>query len=329
MVLYAISEHVEYGGVHSGDASMVLPSDVLPMETKVKLKNIMALIGKALNISGPYNIQCLHKDGKLKVIETNLRASRSMPFVSKTLDLDFVRTSALIFLGKPVRYDPRCDTMQGMDGSPVFVYSTKVAQFSYKRLPGADPLRGVEMASTGEVACFDTERNGAYLMSLAASWVPALVPGSRIWIAIHDIHDTLDETSHKWNHVLVAKKFHSLGFTIRTTAAAAKVLSGLNVPAEAVEGLENEGDVVADLRGSNSSAFFDLKRSMQESWYRARRAAIDYGIMLITDENQALQLAESMTSHRYDYRNVRSYEEWMSFRLQKLAEAGRPINDEL
>ena len=160
LVCYAISEHVENAGVHSGDATLILPSYSITDEQKKKMVDIIRTIGKELNISGLYNTQFLVKGDWVGVIETNLRASRSVPFVSKTLNIDFIHCAVLAMLDVPQEYIGTRD---------VNFFGVKSPQFSFNRLPSADPVLGVEMASTGEVACYGTTMEEAYMKSLVAS----------------------------------------------------------------------------------------------------------------------------------------------------------------
>eukprot|EP00731_Ephydatia_muelleri_P031726 Em0023g233a len=162
VVVMAISEHVENAGVHSGDATLVLPAQDLNEETVKSIESITRAVGSALAVSGPFNIQFIAKDNRLKVIECNLRVSRSFPFVSKTLDVDFVALATKIIVGVPVK--PVVVDFQALGRVGV-----KVPQFSFSRLTGADVRLGVEMASTGEVACFGKDRYDAYLKALLST----------------------------------------------------------------------------------------------------------------------------------------------------------------
>lgn len=160
IITYAISEHVENAGVHSGDATLVLPSYSISEENKQLMIEIVKKIGKKLNVSGLYNTQFLVNDNWVGVIETNLRASRSVPFVSKTLDIDFIKLAVHSMIGKRTDY---------IGTRNIGYYGVKCPQFSFDRLPESDPILGVEMSSTGEVACFGKTLEEAYLKSLIAS----------------------------------------------------------------------------------------------------------------------------------------------------------------
>lgn len=151
----AVSEHVENAGVHSGDATLVTPPRDLNGETLDKIREITRKIAEELFVSGPFNMQLIAKDNELKVIECNLRVSRSFPFVSKTLGHDFIATATQVIVGKEV------EPMEVLFGEGKV--GVKVPQFSFSRLAGADVTLGVEMSSTGEVACFGENRNEAYI----------------------------------------------------------------------------------------------------------------------------------------------------------------------
>ena len=152
----AISEHVENAGVHSGDATVLLPAQKLYVETSRQVKRMALQIAKALRISGPFNIQFMARDNEIKVIECNLRASRTFPFISKTFDFNFIELATKIMLGKHVKRVP-------FNINDLDYVGCKVPMFSFTRLQGADPKLGVEMASTGEVACFGRSHYEAYL----------------------------------------------------------------------------------------------------------------------------------------------------------------------
>lgn len=162
IVALVISEHVENAGVHSGDATLILPPQDLDPETVIKIEIATAKIAKALNISGPMNIQFIAKNNDIKVIECNVRASRSFPFVSKVLGVDLIELATRVMIGSVVEPIPK------IEASDNFV-AIKVPQFSFSRLAGADPILGVEMASTGEVACFGRDKYEAYLKALIST----------------------------------------------------------------------------------------------------------------------------------------------------------------
>lgn len=159
IVAYAISEHIEYAGVHSGDATIQFPPQKLYVETVRRIKRISRQIAKELNISGPFNIQYLAKDNDIKVIECNLRASRSFPFVSKVLKINFIELATKVMLGLPVE-KPNKNLFE------LDYVGIKASQFSFNRLQKADPVLGVDMASTGEVGCIGTDTSCAVLKAM-------------------------------------------------------------------------------------------------------------------------------------------------------------------
>ncbi len=159
---YAISEHVENAGVHSGDATLVLPAQKLYVLTVRTVKQIACQIAEALHISGPFNIQLLAKGNAVKVIECNLRASRTFPFISKTFDVNFITLATKVMMGYPCK--PFTISLYDYD-----YVAVKAPMFSFTRLRGADPTLGVEMSSTGEVACFGKDVQEAFLQALLAS----------------------------------------------------------------------------------------------------------------------------------------------------------------
>ncbi|KAH0054516.1 bifunctional carbamoylphosphate synthetase/aspartate transcarbamylase, partial [Aureobasidium melanogenum] len=162
MIGHFISEHVENAGVHSGDATLIQPPQDLDAETVRRIEEATKKIGEALNITGPYNIQFIAKDNDIKVIECNVRASRSFPFVSKVTGVDLIELATKAMTGLPLQEYPPV-TM------PADYIGVKVPQFSFSRLSGADPVTGVEMASTGEVACFGRTKYEAYMKALVAT----------------------------------------------------------------------------------------------------------------------------------------------------------------
>jgi hypothetical protein len=181
LLAFAVAEHVEQGGVHSGDATLVLPARDMSKDTFGRVKEIASKVAAQLSITGPFNMQILHSpDGSLKVIETNVRASRSLPFSSKVLDVDFTRLATLAIIGeKPADAIATCDVQQQLP-----YVGVKVPQFSFKRLPGADPCLGVEMKSTGEVACFHHDKWGAYLRGLQSTYFSLPPSGSVVWLTL-------------------------------------------------------------------------------------------------------------------------------------------------
>ncbi|KAF9915678.1 hypothetical protein FBU30_001812, partial [Linnemannia zychae] len=215
MVMHVVSEHVENAGVHSGDATLILPPQDLDPETIRKIVTAAGKIGEALDVTGCYNIQFIAKDNEIKVIECNLRASRSMPFVSKVMEVDLIEMATNAMLGFPVEAYPE---------SPIpktGYVGIKVPQFSFSRLSGADPILGVEMASTGEVACFGKDKYDAYIKSLVSTGFT--LPKKNILLSIGSFKE-------KMEMLPAVKRLRSLGYNLFATAGTADFMSEHGVP---------------------------------------------------------------------------------------------------
>jgi len=300
-LLYAVSEHIEEAGVHSGDATMVFPSERVGMDLQMRLKGIVASIAAELNITGAFNIQALHRDGQLAVIETNLRASRSLPFVSKVLGIDFASVATRAIIGQPPAYEPKCDA----PASTLGVVGVKAPQFSFRRLPGADPLLGVEMRSTGEVAALDSHRSGAYLKALIAAGLQLPSLGATAWVSLPHMPTVSNQALS--NHRAKTQSYAHLIDAVRRLQSY-----GLNISCSAhdADTLRAEGllPASADLEGMSSSSmahFFQKHRieivfelSGQDPNYVLRRTAIDFDIPLITNAAQFVLLAEALLEQR-------------------------------
>ncbi|MDP6561385.1 MAG: carbamoyl-phosphate synthase (glutamine-hydrolyzing) large subunit, partial [Candidatus Peribacteraceae bacterium] len=285
LLIYAISEHVENAGVHSGDATIVLPPQRVNLETLRRVKATAKAIGKALQISGPYNIQFLAKNNRLKVIECNLRASRSFPFASKVTGENFITLATQALIGKAStkgRY-------QTLDLDHVGV---KAAQFSFSRLKGADPRLGVEMASTGEVACFGHNAEQALLTALMA--VGFTVPKKNILVTIGRLEDKIDMLSS-------IQALHERGFKFFATKRTHEFLESRNIPSAML-------NKVSEPRDPNIRDYLEKKRvdlvinipthsrgEEQTDGYFIRRLATDHGIPLITNVQLAKRIIEALS----------------------------------
>jgi carbamoyl-phosphate synthase/aspartate carbamoyltransferase len=214
MIMHFISEHVENAGVHSGDATLIHPPQDLDPTTVRRIEEATAKIGNALNVTGPYNIQFIAKNNEIKVIECNLRAARSFPFVSKVTGVDAIEMATKVMLGLPVEPYPEL-------GLPLDYVGVKVPQFSFSRLSGADPVLGVEMASTGEVACFGKDKYEAYLKALISTGI--IPPKKNILFSIGGYKEKLELLPS-------VQKLHAAGYNIFATAGTADFLSEHNVP---------------------------------------------------------------------------------------------------
>ena len=209
MVMHYISEHVENAGVHSGDATLIHPPQDLDPQTVRRIEEATAKIGNALNVTGPFNIQFIAKNNEIKVIECNLRAARSFPFVSKVTGIDAIEMATKVMLGLPV--EPYPDP-----GMPPDYVGVKVPQFSFSRLSGADPVLGVEMASTGEVACFGRDKYEAYLKALISTGI--VPPKKNILFSVGGFKEKVELLPS-------VQKLQTAGYNIFATSGTADFLS--------------------------------------------------------------------------------------------------------
>ena len=304
IVEYGISEHVEYAGVHSGDATMTFPAQQISFATARQIKKISRAIAKELNISGPFNIQYLAKGRDVKVIECNLRASRSFPFVSKVLKRNFIETATRIMLDAP--YQKPDKSAFDIDRMGV-----KASQFSFARLQNADPVLGVDMSSTGEVGCMGDTFEEALLNSLIAT-------GYKIPSKEKGIMLSSGGAKEKASLLDGAQALVKNGYTIYATAGTAKFLNENNVKATAVgwpdedhKDLPNVMEMIADHK-------FDLivnipknhtKRELTNG-YRIRRGAIDHNIPLFTNARLASAFIEAFCTMSQDQIQIKSWQEY-------------------
>ena len=300
VIEYAISEHVEYAGVHSGDATMVFPAQNIYFSTVRQIKKISRRIAEELNISGPFNIQFLAKNREVKVIECNLRASRSFPFVSKILKRNFIETATRIMLDAP--YVQPDSSEFDIDRIGV-----KASQFSFARLQNADPVLGVDMSSTGEVGCLGDDLNEAMLNALIATGYK--VPKKNILLSS-------GEVKGKVQMLEPARLLVKNGFQIFATEGTAKFLNENGVPATKVAWPDEEGDNnVMDMIAQHN---FDLivnvpknhtKRELTNG-YRIRRGAIDHNIPLMTNIRLARAFIEAVCAYDGNALKVKSWQEY-------------------
>jgi carbamoyl-phosphate synthase large subunit len=297
--VYALSEHIENAGVHSGDATLVLPPQRTYLETIRRARRIAAKIAAALRINGPFNIQFLATDNRLMVIECNLRASRSFPFVSKTFKVNFIEHATLAILGLPL---PK------VDGS-VFeldYVAVKAPQFSFMRLEGVDPVLGVEMASTGEVGCLGDDFDDAFLKAMVS--VGLKLPVKRILLSTGPVE----------NKALFLKNARDLlatGVEFFATRGTADYLQQNDLPVTRVGWpLENSSPGALEVIQSRR---VDLvvnipKNASKEELtndYLIRRTAIDLGVPLITNLQLAQRLARALCNHSLESLDVRSWQQ--------------------
>ncbi|KAK2872041.1 hypothetical protein FQN49_002602 [Arthroderma sp. PD_2] len=293
-----ISEHVENAGVHSGDATLIVPPQDLDPETVKRIEEATSKIGNALNVTGPFNIQFIAKDNEIKVIECNVRASRSFPFVSKVMGVDLIEMATKAMIGKPFEAYPKLTVPQRYVG-------IKVPQFSFSRLSGADPVLGVEMASTGEVACFGRDRYEAYLKALISTGFK--LPEKNILVSMGSFKDKMEMLPS-------ITKLHKMGFNLFATAGTADFLREHGIPVKYLELLAGDGedlkseysltqhlannliDLYINLPSSNK---FRRPANYMSKGYRTRRMAVDYQTPLVTNVKNAKILIEAM-SRRFD-----------------------------
>ena len=301
IIEYAISEHVEFAGVHSGDATLVFPAQNIYLATARAIKQISKKIAKELNISGPFNIQYLAKQNNVKVIECNLRASRSFPFVSKVLGRNFIETATKIMLDEPV---------EKLDSSTYDVdhVGVKASQFSFARLHKADPVLGVDMSSTGEVGCLGNDFNEALMNALLS--VGFKVPEKGVLVSSGDAKGKVDLLEP-------CKMLQDKGVKIFATAGTSKFLAENGIKSETLcwpdeQGGENIMQAIADHK-------IDLvinipknqtKRELTNG-YKIRRAAIDHNIPLMTNARLAKAFISAFCQKNINDIAIKSWQEYM------------------
>ena len=304
IVEYGISEHVEYAGVHSGDATMTFPAQQISFATARQIKKISRAIAKELNISGPFNIQYLAKGRDVKVIECNLRASRSFPFVSKVLKRNFIETATRIMLDAP--YQKPDKSAFDIDRMGV-----KASQFSFARLQNADPVLGVDMSSTGEVGCMGDTFEEALLNSLIAT-------GYKIPSKDKGIMLSSGGAKEKASLLDAAHALVKNGYTIYATAGTAKFLNENNVKATAVGWPDEDHKDLPNVMQMIADHKFDLivnipknhtKRELTNG-YRIRRGAIDHNIPLFTNARLASAFIEAFCTMSQDQLQIKSWQEY-------------------
>ena len=302
VVEYAISEHVEFAGVHSGDATLVFPAQKIYFATARRIKKISRQIAKELNISGPFNIQFLARNNEVKVIECNLRASRSFPFVSKVLKRNFIETATRIMLDAP--YSQPDKTAFDIDWIGV-----KASQFSFSRLHKADPVLGVDMSSTGEVGCIGDDFSEALLNAMIATGFK--IPEKAVMFssgAMKSKVDLLDAS-----RMLFAK-----GYQIYATAGTAAFLNAHGVETTPVYWPDEKPGAENNVMKMIADHKFDLivnipknhsKRELTNG-YRIRRGAIDHNIPLITNARLASAFIEAFCELKLSDIQIKSWQEY-------------------
>jgi len=304
VVEYAISEHIEYAGVHSGDATMCFPVQNISFATVRQIKKVSRAIAKELNISGPFNIQYLAKGRDLKVIECNLRASRSFPFVSKVLKRNFIDTATRIMLDAPYVKPDKSE----FDIDRIGV---KASQFSFARLQNADPVLGVDMSSTGEVGCLGDDYDEALLNALIATGYKLPSKDKAIMISS-------GETKSKVALLDAAAELVKAGYPIYATPGTARFLNDNGVKATAVSWPDENPDSELNVMNMIAAHKFDLivnipknhsKRELTNG-YRIRRGAIDHNIPLMTNARLASAFIEAFTQKSQQDIQIKSWQEY-------------------
>lgn len=289
---YAISEHVENAGVHSGDATLVLPAQKLFVETIRKVKKISSAIAKALNITGPFNIQLMAKDNDVKVIECNLRASRTFPFVSKVFDANFITLATKAMLGVPTK-------AYNISLIDIDYVAVKAPMFSFTRLRGADPTLGVEMASTGEVACFGHDVHEAFLAALIAS-------GFRMPIKTKNILVSIAEDSERLELLAAVTALLGMNYTVFCTPGTGEFYESRGLEVQILS--KKPGDkkyphVIDAIKMNKVDVVINVPEGTKKDeevtiGYAMRRSAVDFGVPLVTNIKCANLLVEALARHK-------------------------------
>jgi carbamoyl-phosphate synthase large subunit len=306
----SIMEHVENAGVHSGDATMSIPPNTLSAEVQKKIENATQKIVKALKIKGPYNIQYLVKDGAVYVIECNLRASRSMPFVSKTRGINLIELATSAMLGKKFEGLKTCGL------PPTSHFGVKVPQFSFMRLSGADPVLGVEMLSTGEVACLGENFADAFSKALQSAEFRIPPKGGSVLI-------TVGGEEPKRRVVPLAKAFEEMGFKIYATEHTAEVLQAAGISSVSVLHKVKEASVNPNILDYLQDQKIDLvinvpMANKQRNYsdvltdgYIIRRQAVEFNVPVITNLELASALVKVLKQRNHNGTTIRSLNEYM------------------
>ncbi len=301
IIAYAISEHIEFAGVHSGDATIQFPAQKLYVETVRRIKRISARIAKELNISGPFNIQYLARDNEIKVIECNLRASRSFPFVSKVLKVNLIELATRVMLGLPVEKLHK----SFFDFDYVGI---KASQFSFNRLQKADPVLGVDMSSTGEVGCLGDDSNYALMKAMLS--VGHRIPKKSILMSTGGAKE-------KAAMLDAAKMLSDHGYEIYATGGTSKYLTEYGIKNTLVHWPSEDGvqPQALDLLHSKQIDLVvnipkDLTAGELTNGYKIRRAAVDLNIPLITNSRLAAAFIQAFCSIRPEDLAIKSWEEY-------------------
>ena len=302
VVEYAISEHVEYAGVHSGDATLVFPAQQIYFSTARQIKKISRRIAKELNISGPFNMQFLARKNEVKVIECNLRASRSFPFVSMVLKRNFIETATRIMLDAPY-------TMPDKSAFDIDRIGVKASQFSFARLQNADPVLGVDMSSTGEVGCLGDDFDEALLNALIATGYK--IPKQSVLLSS-------GATKSKVDLLDASQMLSKNGYHLYATAGTAAFLNSHGIPTTPVFWPDERPNAENNVMKMIAAHQFDLivnipknhsKRELTNG-YRIRRGAIDHNIPLMTNARLARAFIEAFCKMKQEDIQIKSWQEY-------------------
>ncbi|NCC10831.1 MAG: carbamoyl-phosphate synthase (glutamine-hydrolyzing) large subunit [Bacteroidia bacterium] len=300
IVAYAISEHIEFAGVHSGDATIQFPPQKLYVETVRRIKRISREIAKELNISGPFNIQYLAKDNDIKVIECNLRASRSFPFVSKVIKINFIELATKVMLGLPVEKPSK--NLFELD-----YVGIKASQFSFNRLQKADPVLGVDMASTGEVGCIADDTSGAVLRSMLS--VGYTIPKKNILLSTGTMKQKVAMMDAARMLIENGYKLFATGGTHRTLAENGIESTLVYWPSE-----EGQPQALEMLRNKQIDMVVNIPKNLTSgeltNGYKIRRAAIDLNVPLITNARLASAFIHAFCTLNIDDIAIKSWDEY-------------------
>jgi carbamoyl-phosphate synthase large subunit len=300
IVMYAISEHIEFAGVHSGDATIQFPAQKLYVETVRRIKRISRRIARELNISGPFNIQYLAKGNEIKVIECNLRASRSFPFVSKVLKINFIDLATRIMLGLPVE-------KPGKNEFDLDYVGIKASQFSFNRLQKADPVLGVDMASTGEVGCIADDLSEAVLKSMLS--VGYRIPKKNILLST-------GATKQKVSMLDAARLLHEKDYNLYATGGTHRFLKENGIESTQVywPSDDRQPQALTLLHEHKVDMVVNIPRNLTagelDNGYKIRRAAIDLNVPLLTNARLAGAFIKAFCTLGIDDIQIKSWEEY-------------------
>jgi len=302
LVMYAISEHIEFAGVHSGDATLVFPPQKVYLETIRRIKKVAREIAGELKISGPFNMQFLAKNNDIKVIETNVRASRSFPFVSKVSNQNFIDIATKVMLG--VGYEKPDKSFFELDHIGI-----KASQFSFARLSKADPVLGVDMSSTGEVGCIGDDYYEAVLKAMLS--VGYKIPEKGVLISSGDVRSKVELLNS-------CREIYNLGIPIFATKGTADFLAQNNISSEVLNWPDNplQPNVIDYMKEGKIDFVVNIPKNLSEDElyndYEIRRSAIDLNIPIITNARLASAFIMAFTSRKFSDLSIKSFNEYFS-----------------